>query len=183
VVIRTVDQELLADVFFEAVLPLQFIGVPFHIVPLPPAQRVGHVDMQNAQLFGDLLTGSARVPIAGTHHITVDLTAADSGEGVGHKFAEVVMHVLFANEAPAAERDTPYTETLVDPIELRLFLETMRDRVHPIVQTAETPGQPQYIDNLAAGVGLAQFRCSAHIPVRGKHEDGTHELLLLADIS
>ena len=65
VIAVAVGQKLLADSLLKTVVPLHRfrIQIAAHILLLPPAQRVWCVDMGNAQLLGDLLTGPSGVPI------------------------------------------------------------------------------------------------------------------------
>jgi hypothetical protein len=65
------------------------------------------VHVQHFQLFGDFLPGPARIPVVRVDHIVAHAAQANGREQVGHKIADMVVHILLANKLSSAKRNAP----------------------------------------------------------------------------
>ena len=165
-----VREEFLADPLLESIVRLDLLGVAGHVGPLPRTERVGGVDMGDAELLRDPLARVAGVPVVRVDGVISELSLLDLPQERTGELVEVVVHVLFADEVRSPERNTPHPETGSHVVELRLVLESPRHDVDVVAEVTELLRQFEHEHDLTTRVGEAEFGLRGHIAVEGQHE-------------
>jgi hypothetical protein len=145
--------------------------VALHLALFPEAERVGGVDMGDAERLSEVLAGESGVPVVAVDKAVGEAVRGDEAEGVGIPLGEMFVQVFLGEKIAATAGYGDDADAVVDGFELGLVFETAGPDVDLVAELGEFFGEFDHIDDLTTGIGGAERRLGGDVAMDRNHGD------------